>query len=37
MPTVKMPGLTSILSPIIMNANAWDQMESPPLSGVPAM
>jgi Flp pilus assembly protein TadG len=37
MPTIKMPGLTAVLSPIVMSARAWDQMESPPLSGVPAL
>jgi hypothetical protein len=37
MPTIKMPGLTTVLSPIVMSARAWDQMESPPLSGVPAL
>jgi Flp pilus assembly protein TadG len=36
MPTVRMPGL-GILSPIVMTADAWDRMESPPTSGTPAM
>jgi hypothetical protein len=36
MPTVKLPGL-GILSPIVMTADAWDRMESPPTTGTPAM
>lgn len=37
MPTIKMPGLGSVLSPIVMSARSWDQMESPPLGGVPSL
>jgi Flp pilus assembly protein TadG len=37
MPTIKMPGLGTALTPIAMSARSWDQMESPPLSGVPAL
>ena len=37
MPTIKMPGLGTVLNPIVMSARAWDQMESPPLSGVPPL
>lgn len=36
MPTIKLPGLGSVLNPIAMTAVAWDRMESPPLSGIPA-
>jgi Flp pilus assembly protein TadG len=36
MPTVRMPGMGT-LSPIIMSARAWDRMEAPPLTGVPAL
>ncbi len=36
MAPVKMPGV-SILSPLIMTATAWDRMEAPPLTGVPAL
>lgn len=32
MPTVKMVGLTSVLSGIVMTAASWDRMESPPVS-----
>ena len=37
MPTIKMPGLTSVLGPIVMSARAWDRMEASPTSGPPAM
>ena len=37
MPTIKMTGLGTVLNPIVMSARAWDQMESPPLSGVPPL
>jgi hypothetical protein len=32
MPTVKMVGLTSVLSGIMMTATSWDRMETPPIS-----
>jgi Flp pilus assembly protein TadG len=32
MPTVKMPGLSTILTPIVMTAASWDRMETPPIS-----
>jgi Flp pilus assembly protein TadG len=37
MPTIKMPGLSTILSPIVMSARAWDRMEASPPTGPPAM
>ena len=36
MPTINMPGLGT-LSGIAMSARAWDRMETPPLTGLPAM
>jgi Flp pilus assembly protein TadG len=36
LPTIKMPGLGTILNPIAMTTVAWDRMESPPLTGIPA-
>ncbi len=36
MAPIKMPGV-NILSPLMMTATAWDRMEAPPLTGVPAM
>lgn len=33
MPTIKMPGLASQLSSILMSAVSWDRMETPPISG----
>jgi Flp pilus assembly protein TadG len=35
MPTIKMPGLGTVLNPLVMNAAAWDQVESPPIGGAP--
>jgi Flp pilus assembly protein TadG len=37
MPTINMPGLGTVLNPIVMSARAWDRMEAPPPSGTPAM
>ena len=37
MPTIKLPGLGTVLNPIVMSARAWDRMEAPPPSGTPAM
>jgi Flp pilus assembly protein TadG len=36
MPTIKLPGLDT-LSALNMSARAWDRMEAPPMSGLPAM
>lgn len=32
MPTIQMPGLTSLMGSIMMTAVSWDRMESPPIS-----
>jgi Flp pilus assembly protein TadG len=37
MPTIKMPGLGTVLNPIVMSARAWDRMEASPTTGPPAM
>jgi Flp pilus assembly protein TadG len=37
MPNIQLPGLGTPLKPILMSAVAWDRMESPPLTGIPAM
>jgi Flp pilus assembly protein TadG len=36
MPDIRLPGLGT-LTPLVMGAVAWDRMESPPLTGTPAM
>jgi Flp pilus assembly protein TadG len=37
MPTIKMPGLNTVMGPIVMAARAWDRMEASPTTGPPAM
>jgi hypothetical protein len=32
-----MPGLGTVLNPIVMSARAWDRMEASPTTGPPAM